>query len=79
MSTLSLRIPESLHKQARELAKSEGISINQLVASALGEKMAALMTQDYLEQRAKRGDRTAFEAALAKVKDVEPDDARDRL
>ncbi len=79
MRTLSLRIPESLHKQARELAKSEGISINQLVASALGEKMAALMTQDYLEQRAKRGNRAAFEAALAKVKDVEPDDARDSL
>lgn len=79
MSTLSLKIPESLHKQARELAKSEGISINQLVASALGEKMVALMTQDYLEQRAKRGDRAAFEAALSKVKNVEPDDARDRL
>lgn len=79
MSTLSLRIPESLHKQARELAKSEGISINQLVVSALGEKMAALMTQDYLEQRANRGDRAAFEAALSKIKDVEPDDARDRL
>ena len=79
MSTLSLRIPESLHKQARELAKSEGISINQLVASALGEKMAALMTQDYLEQRAGRGNRAAFDAALAKVKDVDPIDERDGL
>lgn len=70
MHKINISLPESLHKQARELAKSEGISINQLVASALGEKMAALMTQDYLEQRAKRGNRAAFEAALAKVKDV---------
>jgi hypothetical protein len=73
MSTLSLRLPESLHKQLRELAQSEGISINQLAASALGEKMAALMTQDYLEQRAQRASRSKFEGALSKVKDKKPE------
>lgn len=78
MSTLSLRLPESLHKQLRELAQSEGISINQLAASALGEKMAALMTQDYLEQRAQRGRRSQFEKALSKVKDTSPE-AHDKL
>ena len=31
MSTLSLRLPESLHKSARELAEKENISINQLI------------------------------------------------
>lgn len=78
MSTLSLRLPESLHKQLRELAQSEGISINQLAASALGEKMAALMTQDYLEERAQRGKRSKFEKALSKVKTGEPE-PRDKL
>jgi fructosamine-3-kinase len=78
MSTLSLRLPESLHKQLRELAQSEGISINQLAASALGEKMAALMTQDYLEQRAQRSSRSKFGQALSKVKDNEPE-PRDKL
>lgn len=73
MSTLSLRLPESLHKQLRELAKSEGISINQFAANALGEKMAVLMTQDYLEQRAARGSRSKFEKAMSKVKDNEPE------
>ena len=73
MSTISLRIPESLHNQLRELSKSEGVSINQLAAAALGEKMAALMTQDYLEARAQRGSRDKFEAALNKVKSVEPE------
>lgn len=72
MSTLSLRLPESLHKQLRELARSEGVSINQLAASALGEKMAALMTEDYLEQRALLGKRDKFERALSKVRDVAP-------
>lgn len=73
MSTISLRIPESLHNQLRQLAKSEGVSINQLASAALGEKMAALMTQEYLEERARRGSRDKFNAALAKVKSVEPE------
>ncbi|HVT16770.1 MAG TPA: toxin-antitoxin system HicB family antitoxin [Thermoanaerobaculia bacterium] len=73
MSTLSLRLPDSLHKRIRELARQEGISINQLISSAVAEKMAALMTVDYLDQRAKRGSREKFLAVLAKVPDTRPD------
>jgi hypothetical protein len=72
MSTLSLRLPESLHKYARELAKKENISINQLVTLALAEKVAAIGAQDYLEKRAKRAREAKFDKALAKVADVEP-------
>jgi len=73
MTTLSLRLPESLHKQIRELARQEGISINQLISSAVAEKMAALMTVDYLDKRAKRASRERFAAVLAKVPDIEPE------
>jgi hypothetical protein len=73
MSTISLRLPESLHKQVRELAAREGISINQFVATAVAEKMSALMTEEYLEGRAKSGSREGFERAMAKVKDRVPD------
>ena len=72
MSALSLRLPNSLHDHARELARMEGISINQLVATALAEKMAALLTEEYFEGRAKRASRAKFLAALSKVPDVEP-------
>lgn len=78
MSTLSLRLPDSLHKGVKELAAREGISINQFVATAVAEKMAALMTEDYLRERAARGSREAYDAALARVADVEPDE-HDRL
>ncbi len=78
MSTLSLRLPASLHHNLRELAEREGVSINQIIASAVGEKVAALHTLDYLRQRAERGNRKAFEAVLGKVPDVEPPDY-DRL
>ena len=77
MSTLSLRLSESLHRQAKVLAQQEGISINQLVATALAEKISALAAGEYLEKRATRGNRRKFERALGKVKDIEPDD-RDR-
>ena len=78
MSTISLRLPDSLHRRARELAQKESVSINQLIATALAEKMSALEAADYLEARAKHGSRRKFERVLAKVRDVEPAPA-DRL
>jgi hypothetical protein len=73
MSALSLRLPNSLHERARELARREGVSINQLVSAALAEKMSALLTEEYLEARARRGSRSRYLAALAQVPAVEPD------
>lgn len=78
MGAISLRLPESLHEQVRELSKQDGISINQFIATALAEKMSALMTVDYLERRALSGSWEKFERALAKVADVEPAE-QDRL
>ena len=78
MSTLSLRIPASLHQELRALARREGVSINQIISAAVGEKVASLKTLDYLRERARRGSRRRFEEVLAKVPDVEPEDF-DRL
>jgi len=74
MSTISLRLPESLHKKARELAKKENTSINQLVSSALAEKISALMTEEYIEQRARRASKEKFKKVLSKVPDIAPED-----
>ena len=78
MSTMSLRLPLSLHRQAKELAKQEGVSINQLVATALAEKISALAAEDYLEKRAARGSREKFDRVMRKVKKTPPADY-DRL
>ncbi len=78
MSTISLRLPDSLHKQVRKLAERESVSINQLITLALAEKLSALMTEEYLEERAKRGSRKKFERAMAKVPKVLPE-GYDRL
>lgn len=74
MSSISLRLPDSLHKQVRELAVREDISINQLIATALAEKMSALLTVEYLNARAGRGSRARFERVLGKVRDIPPDE-----
>ena len=73
MSTMSLRLPESLHQKVRELAEREGISINQLVTTALAEKISALLTEEYLSARAERGSREKFLDILGKVPDSEPE------
>ena len=78
MSTLSLRLANSLHDEVKFLAKKEGISINQFIATAVAEKMTALMTEDYLVKRAKKGNKEAFLKAMSKVPNVEPE-AYDRL
>jgi hypothetical protein len=78
MSAVSVRLSESLHRKVRELARREGISINQFISTALAEKLSALMTGEYLEERAARGSKRKFKKALSKVKDLEPSE-RDRL
>jgi predicted transcriptional regulator len=78
MSTLSVRLPESLHKKAKELAAQERVSINQFISSALAEKISALITEDYLHERAARSSREKFLKALTKVSAVEPNE-NDRL
>ncbi len=74
MSTISLRLPESLHKKVRDLAKKEKTSINQLVSSALAEKISALMTEEYIDMRASRANKNKFKKAMSKVADVEADE-----
>ena len=60
MATLSLRLPHSLHRHLKELAEKEKVSINQLISTAVAEKMSALMTVDYLEGLARGGSREPF-------------------
>ncbi|HEV7504405.1 MAG TPA: toxin-antitoxin system HicB family antitoxin [Thermoanaerobaculia bacterium] len=73
MATLSLRLPDSIHRQLKGLADKERVSINQLISTAVAEKVSALMTVDYLQALAREGSREAFDRVLAKVPDIEPD------
>ncbi len=72
MGALSLRLPESIHRHIRDIAKAEGVSINQLISSAITEKISAIMTEEYLQKRADRANIKDMEAVLNKVADRKP-------
>jgi predicted transcriptional regulator len=72
MSTLTIQLPESLKNQIEALAAREGYSVSQFLASAAGDKLAAVMTMDYLRREADAGRRADFERYLAAVPDGAP-------
>ena len=72
MSVLSLRLPDSVHRHIREIAEKEGVSINHFISSAVSEKISALMTEDYLKERAKKAKKADFKKILARVPNRKP-------
>jgi uncharacterized protein (DUF1778 family) len=72
MSTLSLRLPDSIHRHIKDIAKREGVSINQFISSAVSEKISAIMTEEYLATRASKAKKGAFKKVLDKVPDRAP-------
>lgn len=72
----ALRIPDYYKKEILEL-KGE-ISINQFIVNAIAEKLSALKTQEYLQERANRGSREHGLTILDKVSDIEPEE-HDRI
>ena len=72
MSTLTVELPESLKQSIEALAAAEGYTVSQFMASAAGEKLAVVLTMDYLRREANAGRRDDFEKYLAAVPDVAP-------
>jgi predicted transcriptional regulator len=69
MSALTIRLPNSVHQKIKELAERDEISVNQFIASAAAEKMASVMTLDYLKAEAAKGKRNDFKKFLKMVPD----------
>lgn len=67
MTTLNLNLPNSIQRDLQEMADLEGVSIDQFITSAVGEKISALTAQTYLQTRADRAEPAAFRAILDQV------------
>jgi len=78
MSTATVELPDSLKARIEALAAKEGFTVSQFLASAAGEKLAAILTMDYLRREAGAGRREDFDRYLAAVPDVVPPES-DRL
>ena len=55
-SNYDLRLPTSLKRAVEEVAREDGTTLNQLIVSAVAEKLAVLQTADYFTGRARRAD-----------------------
>jgi hypothetical protein len=73
MATMSIRVPDSLHRAIKELAAKEGYSMNQFLVTAAAEKLSSLETIDYLRQRAERANLKDFDRILKMVPAAPPD------
>ena len=53
-SNVALRLQTSLLEEAKRVAESEGVALNQLINVAVAEKISALRTEEYFRERAGR-------------------------
>ncbi len=72
MAALTVRLPNSAHETIKDLAKRDGISVNQFIASAAAEKKASFQTVEHFKREAAKGSRKDFEKFLRKVPSVPP-------
>jgi hypothetical protein len=72
MSALNLRLPDSVHRHIKEIAKKDGVSINLFIASAVSEKISALTTEEYIGARGRRARKGAFGRILRRVPGRKP-------
>ena len=66
-SNFALRLQPALLDEARKLAASEGVALNQLINVAVAEKISALRTEEYFAERARRASPAKIEQILKRV------------
>jgi len=62
--TYPLRLPRSLKDAVARMSREDGTSINQFVAMAVAEKVSAMQTARFFEDRKARADFKAFDKIL---------------
>ncbi|MGH7071989.1 MAG: toxin-antitoxin system HicB family antitoxin [Acetobacteraceae bacterium] len=63
-ATYPLRLPRSVKAEVERRAKADGISVNQFVATAVAEKLAAMDTAAFFAERRVRADFRAFDRLM---------------
>jgi hypothetical protein len=72
MSNYPLRLPEALMDDARVMAKIQGVSINQFLATVIAERVGELKALNHIRSRIARADPIHARAVLALVPDRGP-------
>ena len=66
-SNVALRLQPSLLEEARKVAATERVSVNQLINVAVAEKLSALRTDSYFKERAARSSVKRAKAILSRA------------
>jgi len=66
IAAYALRLPASVKAEAERLAAADSTSLNQFVATAVAEKIAALRTATYFAERRAHADWAAFDRLMAR-------------
>lgn len=72
MSQVALRLPDSLHQYAKQLAAQDDASLNQFIVMAVAEKISALNTEAFFQERAQKSSIKKGLAVLNKVRKTPP-------
>jgi hypothetical protein len=72
MSTVSIRLPEGVHRKLQEIAVREDTSLDKLVATAAAEKIDAMLSVEYLEEQARLADPDVLRRMMSRVPRVPP-------
>jgi hypothetical protein len=64
MARVNPELSRSVHEYAKRLAKKDGVTVKQLIASALAENLAALDAETHIKNRLKRANRKAYDEIL---------------
>ena len=72
MSQVALRLPDSLHQYAKQLAAKDDASLNQFIVTAVAEKISAIRTESFFQERAALSSRAKLKRVMAKVRDAAP-------
>ena len=79
MSVLTIDLPNSLRQRLEEIAKVEGVSLNELIVEMV-DKISANKALEKIKQEASgRNTRQSFEKFLTAVPDAEPEHPDDRI
>jgi len=73
-ATYPLKLPASIKAAAARLAREDGVSLNQWIASAVAQKVGAVETAAaFFRRRGEGAEPGALRAILARVPDRTPD------
>jgi hypothetical protein len=78
-SNVALRLETSLLEEAKRVAESEGVALNQLINVAVAEKLSALRTDDYFRERSSRANISKAKRILKRAGRGRPPAAGDKL